>query len=105
MPGVSGTLRQKQVMIPGGGKTFIVTCTASAETFDLYQPTFEGVLSNFQVPAPVTRGFDGKQGEEMAFVWGVIAGVVGVLAWTMWRLLSKARAKQRNNSNSDSGNL
>jgi hypothetical protein len=50
LPGVPYPLRQRQVMIPGGGNTYIVTCTARAESFDQHLPTFEKILANFQAP-------------------------------------------------------
>lgn len=81
VPGVSSTLRQKQVAFPGGGKTYIVTCTAKADSFDKYQPVFDEMLASFQVPTPVSQGFDWKQVWHTALIGGIVGGVVGGLAW------------------------
>ncbi len=54
-PGSSAPLRQRQVMIPGGGKTYIVTCSAKADRFAKSEPTFDKILASFKVPAPTTK--------------------------------------------------
>lgn len=52
MPGETLPSRQRQVYIPGGGNTFIVTCTGEADRFDGYVPTFDSILASFKVPPP-----------------------------------------------------
>jgi hypothetical protein len=105
MPGVPDTLRQRQVMFPGGGKTYIVTCTARVNSFDKYQPTFDRVLASFQVPAPVAQGFDWNRVVMTGLVGGVIGGLIGGLAWVVRRLSSKASPKQGSASTPDTGEL
>jgi hypothetical protein len=105
MPGVSDTLRQRQVLFPGGGKTYIVTCTAKASSFDKYQPTFDRVLASFEIPAPVAQGFDWNRVVMMAVVGGVIGGVIGGLAWLVRKLSGKAGPKQGSDRAPDTGKL
>lgn len=81
LPNVPDVLRQRQVMFPGGGKTYVVTCTSRASTFDLYRPVFDEVLASFQVPAPVKTGFDWKRAVWMGVVGGALGGLAGALGW------------------------
>lgn len=90
IPGVPDNLRQKQVMLPGGGKTYIITCTAKADSFDSYRPTFEKILASFRVPAPLATGIDWKRVVTAGVVAGVIGGLVGSLAWFGRKLLRKS---------------
>lgn len=89
MPGVSGIFRQKQVAFPGGGKTYIVTCTAKADSFDKYQPVFDEMLASFQVPTPASQGFDWKQVWHTALAGGIVGGLVGGLAWVGRKFLRR----------------
>jgi hypothetical protein len=96
-PGVPQLLRQRQVMLPGGGKTFFVTCTSKAESYNTYQPTFEQILTSFQVPPPVAQptgisgqSFDWKQVLIMGLVGGVIGGLFGTVKWITQKFSSKA---------------
>lgn len=75
LPDVAFPLRQKQVVFPGGGKTYIVTCTGRVDSFDQYQPIFEKVLASFQVPAPVAGGADW----DPVVLAGMVVGFIGVL--------------------------
>ena len=79
MPGAPHVLRQKQVLFPGGGKTYIVTCTAKADSFDAYQPTFDRILTSFQIPAPVAQGFDWNRLLSSALMWGGLGGIAGAV--------------------------
>jgi gas vesicle protein len=58
LPFLDSLLKQKQVIIPGGGKTYTVTCTAKDDTFAKYSSTFDGILASFRCPPPVAQGFD-----------------------------------------------
>ena len=77
MPGFPHPLRQRQYYVPGGGKTFTVSCTAKAASFDQYVPTFEGILASFNVPAPTAPGFIWK-GAITAAIIGAVGGGVTV---------------------------
>lgn len=103
MPAVPYTLRQRQVMFPGGGKTYIVTCTAKADSFDRYKLTFEQIVASFQVPAPVARGFDWNQVLTTGIVGGVVGAFVGGLFWLAKRLFSKAKPKRQSDRSAEGG--
>lgn len=71
--------RQRQVIVPGGGKTFILTFSGGIESFDREAPAMDLMLATLEVPA-VRGGFDfgaifssGKNG-------AVIGGIVGGLS-------------------------
>jgi hypothetical protein len=94
LPGATAPIRQRQVYFPGGGKTYIVTCTASVNSFDKYAPKFEKILETFKLPDPVpdkmAMSFDWNQILTLGWVKGVI--VLGVLAaglLAIMRLLMK----------------
>jgi hypothetical protein len=78
------TLRQKQVMFPGGGKTYIVTCTTTFHTNDQYQPILNKVLASFKMPEP--EAFDMSRTLNYALIGGAIGGLVGGLTWVMKKL-------------------
>lgn len=105
MPGVSDTFQEKQVLFPGGGKTYIVTCTAKANSFGLYQPIFDNVLASFQVPALVAQGFDWNQVVTMGLVGGVVGGLAGGLTWLLRKFSGKAKPERGSNSTFDNGIL
>jgi hypothetical protein len=50
LPGAKFFMKQKQVFFSGGGTTCIVTCSAPAETFATYAPTFDKILAGFKLP-------------------------------------------------------
>jgi len=85
MPGVPHILRQKQVLFPGGGKTYIVTCTAKVGTFDKYQPAFDRMLASVEVPPPTASRLDGNSALSSAVMCGVLGGIggglVGLVCW------------------------
>ena len=91
MPGVPFPLRQRQVMLPGGGKTYIITCSAKTDTFDKHQATFEGVVASFQAPAPIVIGFDWNQVGKNAAVWGIAGGVIGGLVAIIRKFTGKSK--------------
>lgn len=68
-------LIQRQVFIPSGGKTYVVTCTGKAETFADHAPTFESILASLKVPAPISQGFNWNR----VLMTGIFGGVVGGL--------------------------
>ena len=93
IPGVSSTIRQRQVMIAGGGKTYIVTCSGKAETIEEYKPVFDQVLESFQVPARVKTGFSWAQLLQKTVIGGVAGGLIGGIAWVAKKLSPKRDAK------------
>jgi hypothetical protein len=93
LPGVDDLLRQKQIMLPGGGNTYIITCTAKADSFDKYQPTFDAVLASFQAPAPATQGFVWNQAAVSGAIGGVVGGMIAALALAKRSSSGKSKAK------------
>ncbi len=94
LPGVAPLLRQRQVMFPGGGSTYIVTCTAPADSFDKTLPTFETVLASFQTPTPASTGFDWKRVGTNAVAWGIAGGLAGLLIALFRKFSGKARRER-----------
>lgn len=82
VPGVPFPMRQRQVLFAGGGKTFIVTCTARADTFAEYSATFDTILASFNGPPPLedkpAGGFDWRRAVMMGIGGGAIGGLVGL---------------------------
>lgn len=105
MPGMPETLRQKQVMFPGGGKTYIVTYTATADSFERYRATFDNVLLSFQTPDPLSQGFDWNRVIMMALVGAVIGGLIGGVSWITKKLSKKAGPKQTRDETRDTDHL
>jgi hypothetical protein len=65
------TIQQKQVYLVKGGKAFVITYTASLDTYSKYLPTFESSLQTFKIR---------EAGMEW-WVWLIIiVAVVGVVA-------------------------
>ncbi len=97
LPGVPQPLQQKQYMFPGGGKTFIVTCTATIESFEKHQPTFETILASLQIPEPIPQGFNGNN----LLRFGLIGAVVGGVVVGLSKLFRKAPPKKRRRRDDD----
>jgi hypothetical protein len=49
-PGQEEWLRQWQALVPGKGRTLVVTCTAEANDFPSVEPAFTRILDSLQVP-------------------------------------------------------
>ena len=103
VPGQQSPVRHKLVFFPGGGNTYIVTCSATPDSFARYSQAFEVILAGFQVsdpnveviapiaqvphpqvPSPVVQNHDsaGKIGWwdwRQTVVVAVIAGLIGGL--------------------------
>jgi hypothetical protein len=75
-----GTIRQRQYVVPGGGKTYTITCTALPDTFDTYEPRFAAFAESFVVPAPTATGIDWSAVLKSSAVWGGLAGLIGGIA-------------------------
>lgn len=101
MPGVTYLLRQRQVFFPGGGNTYIVTCSGRADSFDQHLPTFEKILASFQVPAPVASGFDWNRVMTTGVVAGIVGGLMGGL--TVARKKSSSLSKPERHGDSAHG--
>lgn len=82
-PGQTKPIMQRQIMIPGGGKLFIVTCSTKPEVFASFSPIFDGILSSMKVPEPTVRGFDWNSVIQKAITGGIIGALVGVMLWVV----------------------
>jgi PsbP len=83
-PGLATPLRQMQVYFAGGGKTYIVTCSALADAFAEPFETFDTILATFKVPGPVLQpvfqqGFDWNRMVTMGLIAGLIGGLAGLV--------------------------
>jgi hypothetical protein len=83
MPGASEPLRQWQVAVPAGRRTYIVTCTSLEADQAKYRPVFAALVSSFRVtPGPWWEDLL----DSAAFKYGVIGGLVGgAVAWLKLR--------------------
>lgn len=86
------TVRQRQYVVPGGGQTFTITCTALPETFDVYESTFAAFAETFQVPAPTAAGINWGAVLKSGAIWGILGGLIGGIAGAK---LVKKRIKQQ----------
>ncbi len=100
-PGTSSMLQLRQVIVPGGGRTFIVTCTAEAEEFARHSKTFDAILASFKAPAPAqTRlKMDGPVfpgvdwGPGLAF--GATCFVIGGAIWIVKKLATSKKRRSK----------
>ena len=83
IPGVAQPVKQWQIMIPAGGKTYIVTCTAAAREFAANEAAFKQVIDSLKVPAGMPGWLNGA----------IIGGVVGGIAGGVITIVKKRRAK------------
>lgn len=87
LPGVPSPLRQKQVMFPGGGKTYTVTCTMKDESHAEYRPVFDKMLASFKMPEP--KGFAMNRTLLYAVIGGAGGALLGGLTWIVKKLSRK----------------
>ncbi len=74
LPAIPFKLQQRQVCFSGGGKTFIVTCTAKADTFANYAPTFDSILAGFKIPES-----ESGSGANRILMFAIVGGVIGLV--------------------------
>ena len=73
LPAIPFLLRQRQMYVPGGGQSYIVTCTGKVDAFATYSPVFDSILASMKVPASTQTGFDWQRVIIFAIVGGVLA--------------------------------
>jgi hypothetical protein len=93
LPAISFQLKQRQVFFPGGGKTYIVTCTAKAASFAKHFQTFENILASFKVPAPTAAPAAPKFDWKPALMGGIIGGAAGGLIG-LFKLLAGGKKRR-----------
>lgn len=85
IPGVEYALRQRQVMFPGGGNTYTITCTTKADSYDRCSATFDKIIASFNAPPPTTsQGFGfgpGNGAMNGALIGAIAGGIVGIIVW------------------------
>lgn len=94
-----GSVRQRQYLIGGGGKTFTITCTALPETFETYEPVFSTVMASFKAPQSIATGFNWGAIASSGAIWGILGGLVGGLVGAAMK--KKADAKKQRPSAPD----
>lgn len=90
-PGRPAALRQKQVLIPGGGRTYVVTCSAEADSFADHARSFDDILASIKVPPPVDDESSWDRlwsGRTSKAVIGAACGVIGVLVLVLGKKLA-----------------
>lgn len=87
--GQPNSIKHRQVFIPDGGKTFIVTCSAPRGQFDEYAPTFDAMLTSFEGPPSTFLGFDWMH----VLITGAVGGAVGGLVGLLKMLTTKKKAR------------
>jgi hypothetical protein len=94
LPILPFALKQRQISIPAGGNTYVVTCTAKADTFANYSEIFENILASFKVPAPFTRVRSAPAVDGMgALIGGIVGGVVAGVIVLLKKLTTRKKAK------------
>jgi hypothetical protein len=67
---VAREMKQKQIMISAGDKTYWVGFTAPIETYEQYAETFDAILASFKTPAPFIQ----------TLLYGLIGSLVVIAA-------------------------
>ena len=81
-------LWQRQAFFQGGGKTFVVTCTASMPSHEAYEETFQQMLNSFRTPR---SGFIGNNLQTSAILGGIVGAIIGGLAWLVKKWVAKPK--------------
>ncbi len=78
-PGIATVVQQRQVFIPGGGNTYIVTFSAEADSFSDHSQTFDAIATSFKAPTS-------RQGSSHVLVMAIVGGGVGALVYLVKKL-------------------
>jgi hypothetical protein len=87
LPGLGFPMSQRQYYVPLAGSTYVVTCTATSESFARIAPVFEEIVGSFATTASRPAGALKDFKTDQVFIFGVIGGaafgMVGALvaAW------------------------
>lgn len=86
-----GTIQQRQFQLPGGGKTFTLTCTARPETFDQWESEFEAAVKSFK--GPRSGLLSGALGQviQSGLIWGLAGAVIGGAVGGVMSIVGKKR--------------
>ena len=87
------TIRQRQLYIPGGGKTYCITISADIDDFGKLESEFEQVLSGFQAPEPIptaaTPQVSANEALNKALTCGIIGAVVGIIIGSFKKFMGR----------------
>jgi len=88
LPGLSFPMRQRQYYVPLAGNTYIVTCTATSDSFASSAPVFEQIVESFSTtastsPAGALDNFKTDRVLIFGVIGGAVFGMIGALvaAW------------------------
>jgi len=87
MPFLDLSLHQRQAHFAGGGKTYIVTCSALASQFPQRELEFDMILSSFHVPPRTSTGWSHVRSS--ATTGAIIGGIAGAVAYLFLQLKKK----------------
>jgi len=83
-PGHPEPVRQKQVIVPTGNKTYTLTCCAPASSFAKYKPVFDRSILSFQVEGGLFSEMPGAV--RGGIIGAIVGGLVGVGIWLFRKL-------------------
>ena len=89
LPDVPVEIRHRQVLIPGGGQTYVFTYTSTSDQFEQYSPVFHKIVASFRGPPPISEGLPGYViFERIAnlVIWLVFMAFIG------WMLIKRLKA-------------
>lgn len=96
IPGVDSPLRQRHILIPGGGNTYYITCTADADSFKGFSPTFGNIAASFKVPPPTAQhGFNWKLVSNNTFRGALVGAIAGGIVGLVMYLARKKRTSNK----------
>jgi hypothetical protein len=87
-PGLDVPLKLRQVCFAGGGKTFVVTCTAREDTFDAHSQTFDKIVASFKVPNTSSAPFQMMFDFPGAVFGGLAVGAIVVFVWLIAKMVA-----------------
>ncbi len=95
LPGIPEPLRQWQVVVPGAGRTYVITCSAPPSQFGQYEPQFTSIVNSFRIDRGLAGVWDSLPGPvRVGIVGGMIGGLVGGLVGAAKKVGRAARRRQ-----------
>ncbi|QEL19938.1 hypothetical protein [Limnoglobus roseus] len=86
--------RHRQVLIPGGGRTYIVTCSSTAAAFDQHAAAFDAMLASVKAPPPAGKPFP-MDGVVRIVLFAVVFAIAGGVARAAGTIVSYLRTRRR----------
>jgi hypothetical protein len=85
-------VRQKQVVVPVGNKTYTLTCSAASSDYAKYEPMFDRSILSFQIEGGFFSELPGAV--RGGIIGAIVGGLVGVGIW-LFRKLSASPQSPR----------